>query len=299
MALRSLDAIGFDCRSQHDLASTLAEMIAHQSVPVPDSDGRQRVWRSGGGAEITFRFGPIPVTRRADDPVTPLTDLVGLSVYHQGGGAVRVSVLDCAACGADDPCGGAWHVALAPDRFTQKRVEIMVEMSPYQAIDRARGNRPERTLAIAGLCHKLQIFADVRDYMLNIAPRDLMPPGSIVMAHRIIPIRRRVGTIRQSAAIVSGVVVSMRRQRNPVTQRDYQWLLVGTEYGEIDVVAALGTGHEPAREGQIVLAHVDLTARSVDRVVKPVPIPVRLDVPSVAAAAALPGVERRDRLKTG
>ena len=284
MALRSLSAIGFACRSHDELLASLAVIIEKQTETVRDDDGVVRIWRAASGAEIVFRYRHAPLERRADDARGALADLMGLSPFHHGRSAVAVSPLASLAANDEGPRAGLWHVALAADRHTGLAPEILVEMVPFQALP--PGAEPARRhLQIVGFCFNLLVFADVADYFRRMRPQLLVAPGSIVPAAAAQTLRLHQGTVGQSAAMITGVIAEARRLANPVTGLAYQWLLVDTERGRIDLVAPFVPDTQPAVPGALICAHADLTGRLTDRKAQPAEMPVMGPVLRNAAAA--------------
>jgi hypothetical protein len=291
MTLRSLNAIGFACRSRQDLAVTLAAMSAKQTETIITDTGIVRHWRGVSGAEIIFRYTSPPRDRRADDAVNALTDLVGLSAFHQGQGAITVTCLASVALGSSDPMAGVWHVALAPDHHTGQAPELLVEMVPFEPLVVTSDAQAPRTLQIVGFCTRLEYFKDLADYLQTMPRKLLCPPGSILATAAGPTLRRRVGTLGQSAAMITGVVQQVRRLTNPVTGNGYHWLLVATERGEVDLLAAsIGEENGPSI-GSLICAHADLVARATQRQVMPCTMPAFVPkTPTDQAVQALDGI---------
>ena len=291
MTLRSLNAIGFACRSRQDLATTLATMSAKQTETTITESGIVRHWRGVSGAEIVFRYAVPPRDRRADDAVNALTDLVGLSAFHQGQGAITATCLASVAVGSSDPMAGVWHVGLAPDHHTGQAPELLVEMVPFKPIVVLPDTPKQHTLQIVGFCTRLETFKSLADYLQNMPRKLLCPPGSILATAAGPTLRRRVGTLGQSAAMITGVVKQVRRLTNPVTGNGYHWLLVATDRGEIDLLAAsIGEENGPS-VGSLICAHADLVARPTERQVMPCTMPAFVPkTPTDQAVQALNGI---------
>ncbi len=278
MTLRSLNAIGFACRSRQELAATLATIIDKQAEPITTpltaGGGIVRHWRGASGAEIVFRYRPPPSDRRADDRVNALTDLVGMSPFHHGQGAHAVTPIAAFTGPTDDPLAGLWQIALQADRHTGRAPSILVEIVPFEPIPATTSAPLPRNLQIVGFCHRLDVFTTLSDYLLHLPAKLLCPPGSIVPAASVDTLHRRIGKTGQAAAMITGEVIQLRRLINPVTGLAYQWLLVATERGPIDLLTAAEQSTSKLCIGTLVCAQVDLVARPTDRAVLAEQMPV-------------------------
>ena len=271
MLLSTLGALGFECAHQRDLALCLAVIADCKGERREGTAGYWKTWRAPTGAELILRFRHPPLSRSADEPVTALTDLVGVTPFHSGQGAVAVTPISDVGLEAGDPMGGAWRVALAPDRYTGHAPEIAVEIVPFQPLQPGFLERgPTRTLQIVALCSQMASFPDLAGYLTDLEPRLLAPPGTLCDAPHGIGPRR--DPLRRST-LITGVARNCQRHTNPLTGRSYDWVLVATERGLVDCMAAAGD-QALAAIGSLVCCVGYLVGRATERVAMPCDMPV-------------------------
>ena len=234
--LSLLSAIGFACDPKRKLAELLAELVQKKTERIAGEAGITRVWRSPTGAELLLRYRNAPLTRTADERVHALTDLVGLTPFHQGLGAIAATPLAEAGRDDDDPMGGSWRVALDPDRHTGRTPDIVVEMAPFEPLGEGRSHG-RRNLQVVGFCHAFDVYADLHAYFSGLQAQYLVAPGTICAA----PYHcADGGSVHRNPVLITGRVRNRIRHTNPLTGIHYLWALIATERGLVDCVAAMG-----------------------------------------------------------
>lgn len=253
MLLRSLAALGLVGRDGTPSTEWLVAIAGQPGETIVTQFGTYKRVRLEGGAEIWIDIGA--------DGTPKAGQVIGMTPFHHGVGAIKVEVRQTMALDPNDPLVGGWTVQLQALARGDRPLPITVEVVPFRLHATAA---PTFTayIRMLGLASEATVYPSAQAFLNRAAKSKLMSLGAVS------PLCSAAGSMIESqapdqrcVAVVTGRIEDARQIINPLSGQPYFWLLIATDRGLFNIVAGGRTllGAAPEK-GAIVQAKARLIA---------------------------------------
>jgi len=257
-----LHAIGFGCEMTRDVADAVASIAHSKGRRLPCSQGEYRTWVSTKGAEIWLHY-PRSGNDDAASALDPIDDLKGMTIFQRGSGAINMRIHRRMTW--ENPLDGVCIANLPLLKGKGRGMPFVFEQVGF-GLDTAAPPYDAR-VQLCGLAHRLWAYETERDFLRALPSKRLISRGAIAAMQ---PDEvRDVGLIYRTKPgalwLVTGVVLKSIKLRNPLADRDYYWLFLETDRGDIDIVANPAVIEGDISTGHTVQTVVSVAGRILDR----------------------------------
>jgi hypothetical protein len=245
-----MSSIGFRVTNEEELLAVAQRAFAEgQRLPAPEVGAYVR-WEAGGGAEVWIQLDAEGA-------------LVGLNPHFSGAARMHVG-LTASMVPDDHALDGAFHAWADPqDEGPTSGIYPFVFDAPDHALHRGAPLPALRGLQLAAFAHQIRAFADEAAYLAAPQPEPRFAIESFVPTG-LFDADGDPEAIPRAHALFTGRVRKAARLVNPATGVAFQWALVRTLGGEIDVVADPELVDGPLVAGSILQGTFWLSGRLLD-----------------------------------
>ncbi len=254
--------IGFKASSAEALSALVSNLLEKGGEKQPCPPGYYHRLRSPVGPELWVHMQKAAAPEDRDPYIA-----VGVTPFFEGEGRTPIRVRAMRQRPGDNLFEGAFYVELGPT------------IALIDVVDFARfAGKPVPFMAMAQIVafpHDLAVFADEAvfratqaDKAVKFSPRSFLASGLFMGGQGqgdIVFLDPEAEDFRAPArAFLTGEVQKTERRRNPDTDQDFIWALIGTAGGTFDLVADDAVLREALRPGMIVEGEFWLCGRLVE-----------------------------------
>ena len=256
--------IGYKASSTEALSALVSTLLEKGGEKQSCPPGYYHRLRSAGGPELWVHMQrEQPSDSGGSSPYVA----VGITPFFEGEGRTPIRVRAMRQRPGDNLFEGAFYVELGP---TIALIDVVDFASfagktvPFMAIAQ-----------IVAFPHELKVFASESafqetqaDKKVKLTPRSFLASGLFVGgtgSGEIVFLDPEAEDFRAPArAFLTGEVQKTERRRNPETDQDFTWALIGTAGGTFELVADDSMLSEPLKPGMIVEGEFWLCGRLVE-----------------------------------
>ncbi|MBK8262049.1 MAG: hypothetical protein IPK80_12030 [Nannocystis sp.] len=237
--------IGFEIDSVDEMIALAERASTDAEVIAVDGDRRYVVWSAGDGPELWLQL---------DEE----GGLIGMAPHFAGRHRWRIGLIDEVARPNHTELDGAFYVWRCPDgEDPEDGLYPFVFDCPDRAIYGELDMPTFASVQLAGFAHAVEVWPDIEAYDASKGEGSEEQPRLASMS--FIPAGLFAGedseadTPPEAYAIITGVVRSAARRKNPLSGARYQWAELITFGGILDVVIDAGLlGDRELRTGNVV-----------------------------------------------
>jgi hypothetical protein len=233
-------SIGISLTSAEDMKA-LVDRVADDAECVEVPGGMYLVWSGGDGPQLWLQCD-------AQD------NLVGMNPHFAGPSRMRVGLVSSIERPGQAELDGALYAwANPPDDDPEAGDYPLVFDCPDAALYAELELPCVATVQLAAFAHHLTVWDSVEDYDreragddMQLSSRSFIPAGLLRSESDAEP------PAPVAYAIVTGHVLAAEVRENPLTGLRYQWAVLATLGGTVDMVAEIGLVTREIRQGSVV-----------------------------------------------
>lgn len=254
MLLRSLAAIGLADSGGFPSEQWVVRVAGQPGETFTTQFGTYKRVSLDGGGEIWIDIGA--------DGTPKAGQVIGMTPFHSGVGAIKVEVTQKLALDPSDPLVGGWSVVLPALARGDRPLPLTIEIVPYR-MHTTEATTFTAYIRVLGLASEATVYPSPAAFLERASKGNLLSLGAIApLSHAAgaaaVP---QTGPDQRCVALVTGSIEEARQITNPLSGQPYFWLVLATDRGRINVVASgrMLLGAPPAI-GAVLQAKVRLIA---------------------------------------
>lgn len=252
-----LSAIGFTFKNPEEFLR-FVEGVANEGEMFSGPHGYYSRWSPGVGVELWAH-------------VNPKRMLVGCGLHFSGCGEMRVSVTQTfpGARGGLDGSIYGWANPADENNPYSGEFAFVAAVPNFDAVEEPLLLNPLVTVQIAAFAQEIRCFGNDNVYY-SLNPDSTTPISAFIPSWR----QGMEASDPSPEAFCSGSILQTELRANPVTEREFYWMLVQTPGGTIDMVADPEIVRTKPTIGGIVQGTFWLSARVITPLPEAAPPPL-------------------------